>query len=182
MKRIIATLLLIFISSSLTYNFIYAINKKANTKIDLRLRNNFKDIKVLKLSKPIDFNNTEKGFKKELDKNIKFIKTEVKHNIDKIEKTDHIATWYKTDGHRKVHREYSTAAYNHLPKKSRILVTNISNNKSDTVEITDRMGGTKGMRIDLSKNAFNKIGNHKTGRIIVKIKVLEIFKPKKDTL
>ena len=81
----------------------------------------------------------------------------------------HTATWYDTTGHPKVHREYSTAAYNYLPLHTKVIVINLSNNKSDTVEITDRMGNKSQNRIDLSKKSFGKLDNHKVGRIKVKI-------------
>lgn len=86
--------------------------------------------------------------------------------------TIHIATWYNTSGHNKIHRNYSTAAYNHLPLHTKIIVTNLSNNKSDTVEITDRMSNKSSNRIDLSKTSFSKLANHKLGSIKVKIKRL----------
>lgn len=81
----------------------------------------------------------------------------------------HTATWYDTKGHPKVHREHSTAAYNFLPLHSKIIVINLSNNKSDTVEITDRMGNKSPNRIDLSKKSFGKLSKHKIGVIKVKI-------------
>ena len=87
--------------------------------------------------------------------------------------TIHTATWYDTTGHPKVHREHSTAAYNHLPLHTKLIVTNLSNNKSDTVEVTDRMGNRKINRIDLSKKSFGKLANHKQGVIKVSVKVLK---------
>ncbi len=85
----------------------------------------------------------------------------------------HTATWYDTTGHPKVHREYSTAAYNYLPLRSKAIVVNLSNNKSDTVEITDRMGNKSQNRIDLSKKSFGKLANHQVGRIRVKVIPIE---------
>ena len=83
--------------------------------------------------------------------------------------TIHTATWYDTTGHPKVHREHSTAAYNNLPLHTKLVVTNLSNNKTDTVEVTDRMGNKKSNRIDLSKKSFGKLANHKVGKIQVSV-------------
>lgn len=79
------------------------------------------------------------------------------------------ATWYDTKPHSKVRREYSTAAFNHYTKGTKLIVKNIINDKVDTVEITDRNG--RGYNyIDLSKESFNKISNHKLGKIKVIVK------------
>ena len=89
---------------------------------------------------------------------------------NKNEQSDvHIATWYDTHGHPKVHREHSTAAYNYLPLKTKVIVINLSNNKSDTVEITDRMGNKSRNHIDLSKKSFGKLSNHGVGKIKVRL-------------
>ncbi len=79
------------------------------------------------------------------------------------------ATWYDTTNHPKVRREYSTAAFNHYEKGTKVLVTNLSNNKSDTVVITDR-NGCGYNHIDLCKQSFQKISNHKLGKIKVVVK------------
>jgi len=79
------------------------------------------------------------------------------------------ATWYDTNGHPKVHREHSTAAFNLYPKGTFLVVTNLSNNKIDTVEVTDRHGENKN-HIDLSKDSFKKIANLREGRIKVSVK------------
>lgn len=78
------------------------------------------------------------------------------------------ATWYDTKPYPKVHREYSTAAFNLYNKGDKLIVTNISNNKSDTVVITDRHHCAN-THIDLSKTSFSKIANLSEGRIKVKI-------------
>ena len=80
------------------------------------------------------------------------------------------ATWYDTTPHPKVHREYSTAAFNLYDKGTKLLVTNSLNGKTDTVVITDRMHNKTPNRIDLSKKSFGKIANHKQGRIKVIVK------------
>lgn len=82
------------------------------------------------------------------------------------------ATWYDTSRHPLVHREYSTAAYcDWKYKNKKFIVTNLENNKSDTVVITDRH--SNGPRhIDLSKSSFKKIAQPAQGRIRVKIQML----------
>jgi len=79
------------------------------------------------------------------------------------------ATWYDTTPHRKVRREYSTAAFNHYERGTRLVVKNITNGLIDTVVITDRNGCGLN-HIDLSKESFNKISNHKIGKIVVIVK------------
>jgi rare lipoprotein A (peptidoglycan hydrolase) len=79
------------------------------------------------------------------------------------------ATWYSTNGHPKVHREHSTAAFNAYPKGTFVIVTNLSNNKVDTVEVTDRHKENIN-HIDLSKDSFEKIANIRQGRIKVSVK------------
>lgn len=84
-------------------------------------------------------------------------------------KSVYTATWYDTSAHPKVHREHSTAAFNSYPKGTILLVTNTTNGKCDTVEVTDRH--TAGVNhIDLSKKSFSKIASLKQGRITVSIK------------
>jgi len=90
-------------------------------------------------------------------------------SFNKHQSNVHIATWYDTSGCPKVHREHSTAAYNFLPLKSRAIVINLSNNKSDTVEITDRMGKKSKNHIDLSKKSFGKLANLNSGVIRVRV-------------
>ena len=84
----------------------------------------------------------------------------------------HKATWYQTLGTR-VHRPYPTAAYNFVPKGTLLHVTNTVNNKSCTVEVTDRMGNRKSNHIDLSHSAFGMIADHSTGIINVIVKTLD---------
>jgi rare lipoprotein A (peptidoglycan hydrolase) len=96
-----------------------------------------------------------------------------------VEQDHHIATWYdlhgrKTSSGQRMHRDSATAAYNHVPLGTRLLVTNTRNNKSCVVKVTDRMGHTtkKTKYIDLSKAAFGFLSHHGAGRIIVTIKHL----------
>ena len=88
------------------------------------------------------------------------------------------ATWYDMHGRTsasgiKMDRNKSTAAYNFLPLGTKIVVTNIENNKRVIVTITDRMGLKKTNRIDLSFKAFGQISNHTLGRIKVKIRKIK---------
>ena len=66
------------------------------------------------------------------------------------------ATYYDTQKHKKVHRPYPTAAFNHYKRNTKLLVTNLNNNISDTVVITDKhsMGYN---HIDLSIMAFDRL-------------------------
>lgn len=64
-----------------------------------------------------------------------------------------------------------TAAHNSLPFGTKVLVTNLSNNKTVTVKINDRGGFKKyGRTIDLSKKANQIL---QCGLCKVKIKVLK---------
>lgn len=66
-----------------------------------------------------------------------------------------------------------TCASNSHPFGTVLQVTNIKNNKSVVVVVTDRGAFTElGRDIDLSKAAFSKIANPNEGLIKVKIKVL----------
>jgi rare lipoprotein A len=88
------------------------------------------------------------------------------------------ATWYNLHGNRtasgeRFHRDSLTAAYNFCELGTYLRVTNVSNNESVIVKVNDRMGYKGKNHIDLSKCAFDSIGNTGSGRIKVKI---EIFK------
>jgi hypothetical protein len=95
------------------------------------------------------------------------------------------ATWYDTKNYPKVHRNHSTAAIsrnlimglnitvgrkNNEDKGTMIVVTNLSNSKTDTVEVTDVCGSTN--HIDLSLQSFEKISKKSVGVIKVKVKKL----------
>jgi len=107
---------------------------------------------------------------------ISFTNSDIKHCT---------ATWYKTSRHKRVHRDYSTAAFNLYRKEkfnskgdkiqdgSILLVTNVSNGKSDTVVITDRHTNTDD-RIDLSISSFKKLDNHKKGKLSVIVKLIKL--------
>ena len=108
-------------------------------------------------------------------------------SFDVGKKQECTATHYNTAKHPIVYRHHSTAAVSRnlaeslkleIGKKEKgiikqkgsfLVVTNVSNNKSDTVEVTDRCAAGPN-HIDLSKTSFVKIANLKQGRIKVFIK------------
>ena len=94
-----------------------------------------------------------------------------KQDVVKENTIHHNATWYKTDG-TSVHRDYPTAAYNNVPKGTKLLVINTYTNDSCIVEVTDRNKMGKN-HIDLSHSAFGELDKHSKGRIKVLVKVLE---------
>lgn len=163
MKRILAILILIFIASLYTINIVYTINNDEKTIVKVvknhntKLADNLKKIKIKKTK----------------------IKTIVilEPRLPKIDRSlpdssvHHNATWYKTDGTR-VHRDYPTAAYNHVPKGTKLLVTNTKNQKTCVVEVTDRNRMGK-YHIDLSHMAFGSLADHSIGTIKVFVKILE---------
>lgn len=85
----------------------------------------------------------------------------------------HFATWYRTEGHKKVHRQHPTAAYNHAPLGTQLRVTNTANNKSCVVTVTDRMGNKSRKTIDLSHSAFGEIADHASGNIRVEVVIID---------
>ena len=66
-----------------------------------------------------------------------------------------------------------TAANKTLPFGTRVKITNTQTDKSVIVRINDRGPFTHKRAFDLSKAAFNEIGNVKSGTIPVKYEVLE---------
>jgi rare lipoprotein A len=92
--------------------------------------------------------------------------------------TNLTATWYnmhgaKTASGERMHKDSLTAAYNYAPFGTRIKVTNLSNGKSCTVKITDRMGVKEEGKIDLSYAAFGSIAKHSEGKIRVEIEFIK---------
>jgi len=107
---------------------------------------------------------------------IKIIKPEekIETSIDEI----HSATWYNLHNHytasgERFHKDSLTAAYNHTDFGTYLKVTNISNNKSIIVKVTDRMGNKSANRIDLSLCAFDSIANLSSGKAKVIIEVVK---------
>lgn len=67
-----------------------------------------------------------------------------------------------------------TAAHKTLPFGTKLLVTNLENNKSTQVKVNDRGPFTKGRDIDLSKKAFMEITDNKNkGLLEVKIEIIK---------
>lgn len=92
----------------------------------------------------------------------------------------HNATWYNLHGHYTAsgeifHKDSLTAAYNNAKFGTYLKVTNLNNNESIIVKVTDRMGNKTPNRIDLSLCAFDSISPPSAGRL--KVKLEEIKKP-----
>ena len=62
-----------------------------------------------------------------------------------------------------------TAAHRQLPFGTRVLVTNLSNNKSVVVRINDRGPHTRGRLIDLSRQAAEQLGTLRSGTAKVRV-------------
>ncbi len=91
----------------------------------------------------------------------------------------HSATWYNPHGARtasglRFHRDSLTCAYNFTKMHSLLKVTNVNTNEFIIVKVTDRMGNKSKNHIDLSKCAFDSIGNPKSGRIKVIVEEIVI--------
>ncbi|MDA3970392.1 MAG: septal ring lytic transglycosylase RlpA family protein [Desulfobulbaceae bacterium] len=67
----------------------------------------------------------------------------------------------------------NTAAHKTLPFGTKVKVTNLKNDKSVIVRINDRGPFVRGRIIDLSRSAFNSIGNTSAGVIDVKVEVVD---------
>lgn len=157
MKRITATLLLIFISSLILNNFFAGIyvNKVNTIKVNTT-KTEEKDSTIVKVSK---------------EKDTIVSKPSKPIIINNIPNKHHTATWYNTKPHPKVHREHPTAAYNLVPRGTWLLVRNITTGDSCLVEVTDRHGMGK-YHIDLSHMAFGVLAKHSIGRIKVIVEQL----------
>lgn len=66
-----------------------------------------------------------------------------------------------------------TAANKSLPFGTLVEITNLRNGKSVIVRINDRGPYVKGRSFDLSKAAFEAIGNHKRGVMPISYKILD---------
>ncbi|MEE9326135.1 MAG: septal ring lytic transglycosylase RlpA family protein [Cocleimonas sp.] len=66
----------------------------------------------------------------------------------------------------------ATAAHKTFAFGTSVKVTNLKNNQSVIVKINDRGPFVNGRIIDLSKSAFNTIGNVNTGLIEVSVEIL----------
>lgn len=168
MKRILAILILIFITSLYTATVFSTLQYKEKPKTSevIKTKTQKKSIQPEKLV--VKTKITIETFKpvKTLGPNLP---PEIKKGADST--IHHKATWYKTEGTR-VHRDYPTAAYNHVPKGTKLLVTNLVNQKTCIVEVTDRNGMGR-YHIDLSHSAFGYLEEHSRGTIKVLVKILE---------
>jgi rare lipoprotein A len=101
------------------------------------------------------------------------VEVEVEDTINYIKKGGiHSATWYNPHGARtasglRFHKDSLTCAYNFSKMHSLLKVTNVNTNEVIIVKVTDRMGNKTSNHIDLSKCAFDSIGNPSSGRIKV---------------
>jgi rare lipoprotein A len=74
----------------------------------------------------------------------------------------------KTASGKRFNPNGMTAASNHLPLGSQVLVKNLKTGKNVKVTITDRGPGCRGRGIDLSKGAAQKIGMKGVAPVSVK--------------
>jgi len=167
MKRILAILILIFITSLYTLTVFSTIKYEEKTKMSevIKTKTQKKSIYTKKETKPVLVESKKPA--KILGPRL----PQINVNNTPDSTIHHRATWYKTDGTR-VHRDYPTAAYNSVPKGTKLLVTNLVNNKTCVVEVTDRNGMGK-YHIDLSHMAFGSLADHSIGTIKVLVKILE---------
>lgn len=89
------------------------------------------------------------------------------------------ASWYgrrfhgrKTSNGEKYNKRDLTAAHKYLPFNTRVLVTNLKNNKSVIVRINDRGPFVDNRIIDLSEGAAKKIDLKKQGIAYIKLRVI----------
>ena len=66
-----------------------------------------------------------------------------------------------------------TAAHKKLPFGTKLRVINTQTGKSVVVRVNDRGPFVKGCIVDLSRSAFSRIGNIKSGVVNVKVEVLK---------
>ena len=168
MKRIIATLLLIFISSLILNNFFAGFNRAKKILIfNETYLNNNKDTLNTK-DTCIDSLNQNK--KETILSRLDVLKVSKPKNF---KSNTHTATWYHTHNHPRVHRKHPTAAYNYAPIGTKLRVINVLSGDTTIVEVTDRMGDKKRNKIDLSHMAFGQISPHGYGKIVVTVEIMD---------
>lgn len=168
MKRIIATLLLIFISSLILNNFFAGFNRAKKILIfNETYLNNNKDTLNTK-DTCIDSLNQNK--KDTILSRLDVLKVSKPKNV---KSNTHTATWYHTHNHPRVHRKHPTAAYNYVPIGTKLRVINVLSGDTTIVEVTDRMGDKKRNKIDLSHMAFGQISPHGYGKIVVTVEIMD---------
>ncbi len=189
--RVTATITLAFVLMLLTSLFATGLSKvKTNTSKPILEKNKTVIRNEKHVEKPLKKKNDKKVNKTKSSKNDKNVEAKNKTLLTIVKDTTtnkdtcrndsnkphHKATWYRTEGTR-VHKEHpeihGTAAYNFVPRGTRLLITNKENGKSCVVEVTDRMGHRKPNHIDLSHSAFGILSNHSYGKISVIVKILE---------
>lgn len=113
-------------------------------------------------------------------KEVSEIKSEAIESVKEVkdESTTHIATWYNLHGNKtasgeRFHKDSLTAAYNYVKLGTYLRVTNVNNDESVVVKVTDRMGNKSPNRIDLSISAFDSIANLSSGKAKVIIEVIK---------
>ncbi len=112
------------------------------------------------------------------NKKIQSVKSKI---VDIKDDNFHTATWYDLTGRltssgERFHRDSLTCAYNFASFGTLLKITNLSNDSSVIVKVTDRMGYKGKKHIDLSKSAFDSIGDLSSGRLKVNIEVVETKK------
>ena len=83
----------------------------------------------------------------------------------------------KTASGERFDQKAETAAHKQLPFGTKVKVTNKKNKKSVIVTINDRGPFIKGRIIDLSKFAFSRIGNLRSGIVDVEIQIIDKIAP-----
>lgn len=106
---------------------------------------------------------------------------DVEETVDGRYSAEGVASWYgpgfhgrKTASGKRFNTNKLTAAHRTLPFGTKVLVTNLSNDKTVEVEINDRGPAKKTKRlIDLSKAAAKKLGFASAGVTRVRVEVVE---------
>lgn len=78
----------------------------------------------------------------------------------------------KTSSGERFNQLALTAAHRTLPFGTKVRVTNVKNKQSVVVKINDRGPFVDGRIIDLTRHAFSKIGDTKSGLVNVRIEVI----------
>lgn len=173
MKRTLAITMLVLICSTIAPKAVVLLSQGDKHAKATAIRPKAEENKAAKSSPKL-----AKSEKPEIEKRATAFESDPKDTIKTSSNVGHHkATWYRTIGTR-VHKEHpeihGTAAYNFVPRGTRLKITNVANGKYCIVEVTDRMGTKSKGRIDLSHSAFGMLEMHARGAIKVTI---EIFDP-----
>ncbi len=86
------------------------------------------------------------------------------------------AAWYRVPteslARRRAGQDEFTAAHNHLPLGTLVRVTSVDNNRTVVVRITDRGITHRGVKIDLCREAAEKLGMVREGITKVRLEVV----------